>query len=186
MNLIFRIIRVWITSFFKARIDDHLAPSYLKFRVLPNDLDTNFHMNNGRYLTIMDLGRFDLILRNGLLKVMLQDKAIPVLSASQIRYRIPLHLWEAYDLETQIMCWDDKWFYIQQRFIIRSGEKAGVTAAVALLKGAFYSRKTKDTVPSSHLLRAVGADLNSPRFPDYIAQWVDAENALRDHTRKAL
>ena len=30
-------------------------------RVWPNDLDTNAHMNNGRYLTLMDLGRFDLM-----------------------------------------------------------------------------------------------------------------------------
>src|SRR3712207_8312043 len=29
----------------------------LKGRVLPNDLDAHFHMNNGRYLTLMDLGR---------------------------------------------------------------------------------------------------------------------------------
>ena len=29
--------------------------SRVSFRVLPNDCDLNFHMNNGRYLTFMDL-----------------------------------------------------------------------------------------------------------------------------------
>ena len=39
----------------------------LPLRVLPNDLDTNLHLNNGRYLTLMDLGRVDLMLRMGVM-----------------------------------------------------------------------------------------------------------------------
>ncbi len=34
-----------------------LETSVLRFRVWPNDLDFNFHLNNGRYLTLMDIGR---------------------------------------------------------------------------------------------------------------------------------
>ena len=36
------------------------------FRVWPHDLDTSLHMNNGRYWTLMDLGRADLMIRSGL------------------------------------------------------------------------------------------------------------------------
>mgnify|MGYP003290859366 CR=1 FL=1 len=36
-----------------------LDDSRVCFRVLPNDCDVNLHMNNGRYWTIMDLGRAD-------------------------------------------------------------------------------------------------------------------------------
>ena len=32
-------------------------------RVLPNDLDLLWHMNNGRYLSLMDQGRVDLMVR---------------------------------------------------------------------------------------------------------------------------
>ena len=35
------------------------------FRVAPTDLDLLGHMNNGRYLTIMDLARLDLMTRSG-------------------------------------------------------------------------------------------------------------------------
>ncbi len=35
--------------------------SRVAFRVLPNDCDINFHMNNGRYLAFMDLGRVHLM-----------------------------------------------------------------------------------------------------------------------------
>ncbi|HAJ90090.1 MAG TPA: Mesenchymal stem cell protein DSCD75, partial [Rhodospirillaceae bacterium] len=54
MNLLLRVLYVFISAFFKPKIADICAPSYLKLVVCPNDLDFNMHMNNGRYLTIMD------------------------------------------------------------------------------------------------------------------------------------
>jgi hypothetical protein len=42
-----------------------LEESAVGFRVLPGDLDVNVHLNNGRYLALMDLGRFDLLIRAG-------------------------------------------------------------------------------------------------------------------------
>ena len=65
MNLFLRLIRVLLT----IRSRGQLAPfedSVLTFRVWPGDLDLNVHMNNGRYLTVMDLGRLDLMARTGL------------------------------------------------------------------------------------------------------------------------
>ena len=41
-------------------------------RVLPNDLDINGHMNNGRYLTIVDLMLVEYFGRSGFAKAMLQ------------------------------------------------------------------------------------------------------------------
>ncbi len=38
----------------------------MTFRVLPTDLDVLGHMNNGVYLSIMDLGRMDLLQRSGI------------------------------------------------------------------------------------------------------------------------
>lgn len=183
MNLYLRFLCLLISCLFKPKITDMLKPYRVRFRVLPNDLDLNFHMNNGRYLSIMDLGRFDLIYRSGLLGEMLREKAIPVLSAAQTRFRLQLHLWEAYDLETRIICWDEKWVYIEQRFIIAKGKKAGETAAMALFKGAFYSREDRTTVPTAALLAKVGLDENSPPIPQYVSEWIAAEDAFRDYGR---
>ena len=55
MNLILRMIKVLVAALFGQRLGV-LDSSILTFRVWPNDLDINLHMNNGRYLTIMDLG----------------------------------------------------------------------------------------------------------------------------------
>ena len=56
--------------------------SRLTFRVLPNDLDLNLHMNNGRYLTFMDLGRVHLLAQNGLLAHIRRACWMPVLAAA--------------------------------------------------------------------------------------------------------
>lgn len=184
MNLYFRLILLLLSGMEKAKITDILAPTSLRFRVLPNDLDLNFHMNNGRYLTIMDLGRLDLILRSGLLRAMLKDKSIPVLSAAQIRYRLPLYTWEPYVLETRVVCWDDKWIYLEQKFILVSGKKAGSTAAIALLKGAFLNKKSKETVPTGNLLQKIGIDGHSPPFPEHITDWIAADNTTREYIRQ--
>ena len=46
-------------------------PVELTPRVLPNNLDINGHMNNGRYLTIVDLALFTLFIRSGFAKLCL-------------------------------------------------------------------------------------------------------------------
>ena len=85
MNLILRLIKVLVAALFGQRLGV-LDSSILTFRVWPNDLDINLHMNNGRYLTIMDLGRADLMIRCGLGKVILKRRWMPVLGAVTIQY----------------------------------------------------------------------------------------------------
>src|SRR6185503_3961101 len=60
MSFLLRFFKVWILSFFGPKYSDLKHESNLSLRVWPNDLDLNIHVNNGRYLTLMDLGRMDL------------------------------------------------------------------------------------------------------------------------------
>ena len=184
MNLYFRVLWVLLSSFFKPKIVSILETSVLKSRVLPNDLDFNMHMNNGRYLTIMDLGRFDLVLRAGLLQIMLKQKSVPILGAATVRYRLPLDPFQSYELHTRIVAWDSKWAYMEQRFIIAdNGPKHGAIAAIALVKGSFYDQKNRKTVPTKDVLELAGLSVESPIIPEHIAEWQKAENFLRDVTK---
>lgn len=187
MNLYFRLILVLIKSTFQSIFSkriDALEPSRLRFHVLPNDLDLNVHMNNGRYLSVMDLGRTNMIFRNGLISEVLKRGYAAVLGSIQMRYRIQLAPFQAYDLESRIVCWDDKWAYMEQRFIIAKGPKAGAVAAIALLKGGFYDPKTRTTVPMDDVVAMLGDDTkkHSPEFPDYVQKWIEAEEELRSVT----
>lgn len=180
MNLLVRVLWVFITSLVKPRIRNILDRSELRLRVLPNDLDFNMHMNNGRYLTMMDLGRLDLILRTGLLKMMLHQKSVPILAASTIRYRLSLDPFEAYTLTTRILGWDEKWTYLEQRFM-----KGDDVAAIGLVKGCFFDQRSKKTVPTAELMNKIGYTEASPPLPPHVIDWLKAEDTLKEVTRNA-
>lgn len=183
MNLYFRFFWHLITAFFRDKVIDMLATTSLRFHVLPNDLDLNMHMNNGRYLSIMDIGRTDFVIRTGIFKHVMRDGQIPVLASANIRYRVQLEPFRAYDLQSRVVCWDEKWFFMEQRFVIVKGKKAGEIAAIAIVKGAFYDKKKKATVPTANLLHAVGYDQPSPPVPGHIATWTESENMLREEMK---
>jgi acyl-CoA thioesterase FadM len=183
MNLYLRFFWVFITSFFRDKLLSPLALSRLIFRVLPNDLDLNGHMNNGRYLTLMDLGRLDLVLRTGLLSHMMKQKSVPVLASAKIRYRLPLMPFEKFTLDTRIIGWDEKWAYLEQRFIKTTGDKAGAVAAIAMVKGSFFDNRSKKTIPTSEIMHILNWTEPSPPLPDHVLKWQEAEESVRELTK---
>ena len=182
MNLYLRLLIVIFHALFGEKITDTTRPGRIRLRCYPNDLDSNLHMNNGRYLTIMDLGRFNMIMRSGILKLMIRKKYAPVLGSIQMRFRMPIMPFQLFDLETRVLCWDEKWVYMEQRFLFTAGDKAGAVAAIGLVKGGFFDPATKTTVPTADLMRAMGMKNESPTFPDYLNDWTRAEESLRLQT----
>ena len=51
-----------------------LATETLNMRVWPQDIDFNFHLNNARYLNVMDYGRVRLLARAGLLMPLIKAR----------------------------------------------------------------------------------------------------------------
>lgn len=181
MNLYIRLLKTLILVwFFRPGLGSVLDVSRLTFRVWPNDLDLNGHMNNGRYLTVADLGRLDLILRTKLWRLVRRHKGVPILAAAQIRYRLPLRPFERFALESRVVCWDERFVYLEQRFIHLKGPTQGAVAAIALLKGGFYDKSRKGVIPTAEMLGEMGeSSLASPDMPAYVADWLRAEGSLR-------
>ena len=136
MNLIFRMLYVYIYSLFRERINIGVIHASLPMMVLPNDLDINFHMNDGRYITICDLSRIDIFIRSGLAKTMLKRGWIPVIAEHTMVYKKSLHLFERYTAEFEMTHWDEKFFYMKHTFI-----KADRVVALGTSKGAIRSRE---------------------------------------------
>lgn len=162
MNLIFRLIQVLLSTSARGRMHV-LDESRFTLRCWPNDLDSNLHMNNGRYMTLMDLGRLDLILRTGLWRQMRAHKWYPVVGAAKISFRRSLNVFQTFELTTQVIGWDEKWLYIEHRM-----ERAGKVMAQAYVKGLFLGPDGK--VPMDELVKALGHDQASPALdPDLLA-----------------
>lgn len=182
MNLYLRLLWVIWGVLRRPKLVSPLEVSDVHLCVLPNDLDCNMHMNNGRYLTIMDLGRLDLIFRSGLYRAAKAGHWIPILSVGGIRFRMELKLWQCFTLQSRILGWDDQWFVIEQRFIMKGGPRDGAVAAVALVRGAFYNRDKGAIVDVADVKRAIDYHADSPPLPDYAAQWLQASEGLRSAT----
>ncbi len=150
-----------------------LDESRLELMVLPADLDTFGHMNNGRYLTLMDLGRTDLLSRTGILKTAGKRGWAPLVGGATIGYHKPLHLFQTYVQATRIVGWDAKWLFFQQRFL--RGEEL---IAHAVVKGLF--RTEYGNVPSSEVVREAGEGTQSPPLPEVVVQWAAGDKAFRE------
>lgn len=152
MNLIFRMLWVIIMSKFRSRLEVGNFVSVLKLHVLPNDIDINFHMNNGRYLTICDLNRIDVFARSGLLKAMFKRNWIPVIAEHTMTYKKPLNIFERYEVKLEVMRWDEKFFYMVHTFKV--GERI---VAEGTSKGCVYARG-KGVVSPADAIAAVEQD----------------------------
>ena len=145
---------------------DPLEPSILRFRVWPNDLDLNLHMNNGRFLSLMDLGRFDLTFRTGLGRAMLRNRWKPLVGGITMRYRRSLEPFDRYELHTRLLGWDAKWVFLEQRFL-----KRGELAAEGVVRALFRGRG--GNVPTDEVLRQMGYEGPSPDLPESVRRWAD-------------
>lgn len=166
MNLLIRLALVLLGAPRRGRLD-LLAASSLPMRVWPTDLDVQMHMNNGRYLSLADLGRVDLLVRSGFWREARRRGWFPLVGASAIEYRRPLRAFERYRLTTRLLGWDERWFYVEQSF--SHGEKVAAVATVkAMIRGA------SGAVPTADALAAVGVSGPSPALPEHAASLVRA------------
>ena len=163
MNLYLRTFIVWLASYFRRRLG-LLDTSVLKLAILPNDLDIYGHLNNGRYLTLMDLGRMDIILRSELMKLTRKKRWMPIVGAVAMEYYKSFQLFQTFELKTRMLCWDEKWFYLEQRF-----ERGGRLHALGLVKGLFVGPKGR--VPIEELIRNLQTVPIPPAVPEVIQKW---------------
>jgi acyl-CoA thioesterase FadM len=136
----------------------------ITMRVWPNDIDINMHMNNARYLSVMDYARTHLLARTRLLEHILRSHWQPLVGAAWVTYRRSLPLFASFSIASRLVCWDDRWFYIEQTFTGRKG-----LVAVGWIKGVL--RDAAGTVNPQHAIEGVAPGTVSPPIPDAISVW---------------
>ena len=141
MNLWLRVLHLILTSFFRPKLDPVRDVSRLTFRVWPHDLDTSLHMNNGRYWTLMDLGRTDIMIRSGLWRPILKHGWVPVVGAGQIRFRRELKAFRTFTLETRILTWSESHVVMEHRLVSEARDGSSILNAIALVRAGLYDRQ---------------------------------------------
>lgn len=146
-----------------------------KRRVLLNDLDINLHMNNGRYMTILDLGIVESLIRSGFINVVRALNAHIVLGGSLITYRRPLNPLEKYDLQMKYLGSTPAWHIFEFAYVNSKKQ----ICAKGVLKGGVV-KKGQGIVPSQTIwakFEELGlGEVSPPPLPDYVTKWLDAES----------
>jgi acyl-CoA thioesterase FadM len=171
MRLRFRLLVVFIASFFRRRLslDDE---NILSMTVLPNDVDVSL-VSADRYLALMDLGRINIVLRAGMFRTLIRNRWAPVVRVAAVRYRYPLKLFQKYQLRTRVVYWDQEWAWTEHVF-----ERNGRITAIGLTKTMFKSGD--GLVPIAQFIAASGQSPVPPPLPEVIARLQDVEGLLRE------
>lgn len=168
MSFLLRLLKIALIALFTPRrkLQDE---SVIHLRVWPNDLDLNVHMNNGRYLSLMDLGRVDVMFHSGAFALWFKRGWQPLVAWSCCRHFKPLSLFQRFEIRTRVVGWDEKWVYFEQRFT-RNGQLHALAAVKALMAG------NERLISTAELFGATGRELReSPPLPEWMRSWLAAE-----------
>ncbi|UOE43604.1 acyl-CoA thioesterase [Agromyces larvae] len=182
MHMLFRtLLHVLFLSRRKPDLG-HWDVAETRFIVLPTDLDINRHMNNGVYFSIMDVARFDMLVRNGIWKTMLRKGWYPVVASETITFRKSLNPWQRFTIQSRVIGFDEKSVYVEQRFVRPGPDGEPEIYAQGFIRGRFL-RRSGGTVPVPELIEAFGTDPSGQELPEWIHRW--GEDVALPATRAA-
>jgi acyl-CoA thioesterase FadM len=170
MHMFFRtMLHLLVFSRRKPRLG-HYDVASTNFVVLPTDQDILNHMNNGVYLSIMDVARFDMLVRNGVWAIFKERGWYTVVVSETISFRKSLELWQRFTVESRILGFDEKAVYVEHRAVRPDADGNPEIYAQAFIRGRFL-KKSGGTVPMDELLEAVGAVPDGLEVPEWLLSW---------------
>jgi len=142
--------------------------SVLRLRAGITDIDMFMELNNARYFTYMEMGRWDFSYRVGFVRLMKKRKWGVVVGGVSTRFRRRIPFLSRFDLNTKLICHDGRWFYALQE--TRRGDKI---YSSALLKMGVTSKE--GLIPAPDVLLALGKNDWNPTLPEWVNAWIQAE-----------
>lgn len=137
-------------------------------RCWPQDIDLYLEMNNGRILTILDLGRTGLAKRTGLIRALQRNRWGMTMAGASVRYRRRIRPFVRFKVASRCVGWDDKFFYLDQSIWI--GDEC---AAHALFRSAVTDKS--GIVKPGTLFRDINFEGERPTLPDWVQRWIEAD-----------
>ena len=121
----------------------------------PWDLDPWVELNNGRTLTLYDLGRIPLGNRTGLRRVLMANGWGLTVAGNTVRYRRRVRAFDRVTIHSRCIGWDNRFLYIEQ-----SMWKGDDCTSHMIVRSAVTSKD--GIVPPERVLRALGEPAQSP------------------------
>lgn len=134
----------------------------------PWDLDIWAELNNGRTLTLFDLGRIPLAMRTGLVGAIRRRRWSITVAGNSVRYRRRVRMFDRVEIVSRCIGWDHRFLYMEQ-----SMWRKGECTSHMLLRSAVTSGK--GIVPPAEVLAELGVDAESPLLPGWVEHWIAAD-----------
>ncbi|MEZ5751500.1 MAG: acyl-CoA thioesterase [Paracoccaceae bacterium] len=135
----------------------------------PWDLDPWMELNNGRTLTLYDLGRVPMSKRIGIFGALKRNGWGMTVAGSSVRYRRRIRMFQRITMHSRVIGWDHRFTYIEQS-MWRQGE------ALNHLLVRVAATDSAGILPPHKLIAAMGyPDLQSPELPDWVQAWIAAD-----------
>ncbi|GAA6145008.1 acyl-CoA thioesterase [Thalassolituus maritimus] len=147
--------------------------SVVRQRVWPHQIDFNLHMNNAKYLNVMEAARWTLFRHNGWFKHLFDKRINLVVASLEITFIRELNLFTGYEIHTKLTSWDEKYIYFEQRLMVK-----GKLYGHALVKMAGVRKGKRALTPE--ICEAVGVDFNQAEMKDAITRWSEMTQAKRE------
>jgi acyl-CoA thioesterase FadM len=156
---IWRARRMEPLGFFGSHVSHHIC--------WPWDLDFWMELNNGRTLTLFDLGRLPLAERTGLVRVIRARGWGLTVAGSTVRYRRRVTVFSKLTMHSRCLGWDRRFLYIEQ-----SMWRGGECTSHALIRMAVVGKS--GMVPPAEVASAMTAE-EGPALPAWVEAWIAAD-----------
>lgn len=135
---------------------------------MPWDLDFWLELNNGRTLTLYDLGRIPLAGRIGLIAVLRKNRWGLTMAGASVRYRKRVRMFQRFEMRSTGVGRDARFIYVHQS-MWRKGE-----AISSILYRTAVTDKN-GIVPTDLVAKELGDPDWKPQLPEWVENWIKAE-----------
>ena len=139
-------------------------------RVWPWDLDPWWELNNGRTLTLYDLGRIPMAIRLGITDTLREKKWGFTVAGNSVRYRKRIKLFHRFTQVSRTLGWDDRFLYMEQSMWIERECANHMLLRVAIVGGG-----RRGIVAPAEFMAALGYDGPQPELPGWVDAWIKAD-----------
>lgn len=136
---------------------------------MPWDIDLWLELNNGRTLTLYDMGRIPLARRTGLAGMLRRKRWGLTMAGASVRYRRRIRIFDRVEMRSRALGWDDRFVYIEQSMWRRDG----ICANHILYRSAITEKG--GIVAPAQALAELGAEMEPPDLPEWVKAWIAAD-----------
>ncbi len=135
----------------------------------PVDIDIFGELNNGRTLTLYDLGRLVMGQRVGFTALLKKNGWGMTMAGASVRYRRRVKVFQKFTMRTRALGRDDRFIYLHQTMWRKDEATSAILYRVALTdkNGIVSTQKFAD---------ALGCPDWNPEMPEWVTNWIAAES----------